>query len=120
MTETFAIISNNQNNIMALALVTIVMSVPTMIFPAYGMNFKDNENPLWTASLTPSWLIVFTMSVSLTLYLIHKKMVLRGIYVSIDLQKLAKRKPEFIHIAATIYQNGKTDAEIKAVWGSHS
>ena len=47
MTETFAsIISNNQNNIMkTLALVTIVMSIPTMIFSAYGMNFKDNEIP---------------------------------------------------------------------------
>ena len=42
MTDTFAsIISNNQNNIMkTLALVTIVMSIPTMIFSAYGMNFR--------------------------------------------------------------------------------
>ena len=48
MTDTFAsIISNNQNNIMkTLAMVTIVMSIPTMIFSAYGMNFKDNELPL--------------------------------------------------------------------------
>ena len=47
MTDTFAsIISNNQNNIMkTLALVTIVMSIPTMIFSAYRMNFKDNELP---------------------------------------------------------------------------
>ena len=46
--ETFAsIISNNQNNIMkTLALVTIVMSIPTMVFSAYRMNFKDNEIPL--------------------------------------------------------------------------
>ena len=41
-----SIISNNQNNIMkTLALVTIVMSIPTMVFSAYGMNFKDNEIP---------------------------------------------------------------------------
>ena len=48
MTDTFAsIISNNQNNIIkTLAMVTIVMSIPTMIFSAYGMNFKDNELPL--------------------------------------------------------------------------
>ena len=48
MTDTFAsIISNNQNNIMkTLAMVTIVMSIPTMVFSAYGMNFKDNEIPL--------------------------------------------------------------------------
>ena len=47
MTDTFAsIISNNQNNIMkTLALVTIVMSIPTMIF-RLRMNFKDNELPL--------------------------------------------------------------------------
>ena len=77
MTETFAsIISNNQNNIMkTLALVTIVMSIPTMIFSAYGMNFKDNEIPL-NGEPHAFWLIVFiafAMSVSLTLYLIHKK-----------------------------------------------
>ena len=77
MTETFAsIISNNQNNIMkTLALVTIVMSIPTMIFSAYGMNFKDNEIPL-NGEPHAFWLIVFiafALSVSLTLYLIHKK-----------------------------------------------
>ena len=77
MTETCAsIISNNQNNIMkTLALVTIVMSIPTMIFSAYGMNFKDNEIPL-NGEPHAFWLIVFiafAMSVSLTLYLIHKK-----------------------------------------------
>ena len=75
--DTFAsIISNNQNNIMkTLALVTIVMSIPTMIFSAYGMNFKDNEIPL-NGEPHAFWLIVFiafAMSVSLTLYLIHKK-----------------------------------------------
>jgi len=55
--------------------VTIVMSVPTMIFSAYGMNFKDNEIPL-NGEPHAFWLIVFiafAMSVSLTLYLIHKK-----------------------------------------------
>ena len=77
MTDTFAsIISNNQNNIMkTLALVTIVMSIPTMIFSAYGMNFKDNEIPL-NGEPNAFWLIVFiafALSVSLTLYLIHKK-----------------------------------------------
>ena len=63
MTDTFAsIISNNQNNIMkTLAMVTIVMSIPTMIFSAYGMNFKDNElrsmenqMPSGSSSLLPS------------------------------------------------------------------
>ncbi|MBF0806644.1 MULTISPECIES: magnesium transporter CorA family protein [unclassified Streptococcus] len=77
MTDTFAsIISNNQNNIMkALALVTIVMSIPTMIFSAYGMNFKNNDMPL-NGEPHAFWIIIaiaFAMSLSLTLYMIHKK-----------------------------------------------
>ena len=78
MTDTFAsIISNNQNNIMkALALVTIVMSIPTMIFSAYGMNFKNNDLPL-NGEPHAFWIIIFiafAISVSLTVYLIHKKL----------------------------------------------
>ena len=77
MTDTFAsIISNNQNNIMkTLALVTIVMSSPTMIFSAYGMNFKDNELPL-NGEPHAFWLIIFiafALTGSLVVYLIHKK-----------------------------------------------
>ena len=77
MEDTFAaIIGNNQNNIMkTLALVTIVMSIPTMIFSAYGMNFKDNDLPL-NGEPHAFWLIIFiafAMSISLTIYLIHKK-----------------------------------------------
>ena len=75
--DTFAsIISNNQNNIMkTLALVTIVMSIPTMIFSAYGMNFKDNELPL-NGEPHAFWLIIFiafALTGSLVVYLIHKK-----------------------------------------------
>ena len=78
MTDTFAsIISNNQNNIMkTLALVTVVMSIPTMIFSAYGMNFKNNELPL-NGEPHAFWIIMFiafAMSGSLTLYLFHKKL----------------------------------------------
>ena len=77
MTDTFAsIISNNQNNIMkTLAMVTIVMSIPTMIFSAYGMNFKDNELPL-NGEAHAFWLIIFiafALTGSLVVYLIHKK-----------------------------------------------
>ena len=77
MTDTFAsIISNNQNNIMkTLAMVTIVMSIPTMIFSAYGMNFKDNELPL-NGEPNAFWLIIFIAFAptgSLVVYLIHKK-----------------------------------------------
>jgi len=77
MTDTFAsIISNNQNNIMkTLAMVTIVMSIPTMIFSAYGMNFKNNDLPL-NGEPNAFWLIIFiafAMTGSLVVYLIHKK-----------------------------------------------
>ncbi len=78
MTDTFAsIISNNQNNVMkTLALVTVVMSIPTMLFSAYGMNFKDNELPL-NGEPHAFWIIMFiafALSGSLTLYLFHKKL----------------------------------------------
>ena len=76
MTDTFASIISNQNNIMkTLALVTIVMSIPTMIFSAYGMNFKDNELPL-NGEPNAFWLIIFiafALTGSLVVYLIHKK-----------------------------------------------
>jgi len=78
MTDTFAsIISNNQNNIMkTLALVTVVMSIPTMIFSAYGMNFKNNDIPL-NGEPHAFWIIMFiafAISSSLTVYLMHKKL----------------------------------------------
>ena len=70
-------LSNNQNNIMkALALVTIVMSIPTMIFSAYGMNFKNNELPL-NGEPHAFWIIMFiafAMSASVMAYLMHKKL----------------------------------------------
>ena len=78
MTDTFAsIISNNQNNIMkTLALVTVVMSIPTMIFSAYGVNFKNNDIPL-NGEPHAFWIIMFiafAISGSLTVYLMHKKL----------------------------------------------
>jgi magnesium transporter len=42
-----SVISNNQNSIMkALAMVTIIMSIPTMVFSAYGMNVSTAGMPL--------------------------------------------------------------------------
>lgn len=48
MTETTAsIINNNQNTIMkTLALMTMILDIPTVIFSAYGMNFQNNWLPL--------------------------------------------------------------------------
>ena len=77
MTHAFAsVISNNQNTIMkALALVTIVMSIPTMIFSAYGMNFKDNDLPFNDIPHAFWWVILaaFAVSLSLTFYFIRKR-----------------------------------------------
>ncbi|MFX3776873.1 CorA family divalent cation transporter, partial [Streptococcus suis] len=61
MTHAFSsIISNNQNTIMkTLALVTIVLSIPPMVFSAYGMNFKDNIIPFNDIPYALWWIILF-------------------------------------------------------------
>lgn len=77
MLDTFAsIISNNQNVIMKfLAIVTIVMSIPTMIFSAYGMNLKDNNLPF--ANTNHAFWIIITLSIFLSIttivYFVKKK-----------------------------------------------
>ncbi|MBM7635337.1 magnesium transporter CorA family protein [Streptococcus saliviloxodontae] len=59
MTETSAsIISNNQNTIMkTLALMTMALDIPTVVFSAYGMNFKDNTMP-FNGIPNAFWIIV--------------------------------------------------------------
>lgn len=77
MTETTAsIISNNQNTIMkTLALMTMALDIPTVIFSAYGMNFQNNWMPL--NSLPHAfWYIVAIASILSTFvvfYFIRKK-----------------------------------------------
>ena len=77
MMDAFAsVISNNQNTIMkTLALMTIVMSIPTMVFSAYGMNFKDNIIPFNDIPHAFWWIILFAfaISLSLTFYFIRKR-----------------------------------------------
>ncbi|WP_394404605.1 magnesium transporter CorA family protein [Streptococcus sp. 20-1249] len=77
MTQAYAsIISNNQNTIMkTLALATIVLSVPTMVFSAYGMNFKGNAIPFNDIPHAFEWVIfaAFAISLSLTFYFIRKR-----------------------------------------------
>lgn len=77
MTETTAsIINNNQNTIMkTLALMTMALNVPTVIFSAYGMNFKNNtmpfnglENAFWVIVLLA---VIGSSSVVVYLSLIH-------------------------------------------------
>ncbi len=77
MTETSAsIISNNQNSIMkTLALMTMALDIPTVIFSAYGMNFKNNWLPLnglphafWYITA-----IAAALSITVVIYFIRKR-----------------------------------------------
>lgn len=77
MTETSAsIISNNQNTIMkTLALMTMALDIPTVVFSAYGMNFQHNILPL-NNHPQAFWLIVMIaalFSSIMILYFIRKK-----------------------------------------------
>ncbi|MFI3326405.1 MAG: magnesium transporter CorA family protein [Clostridia bacterium] len=67
MMDAFAsIISNNLNIVMKiLAVVTIVMSIPTMIFSAYGMNVNVNGMPL--ANSPWGFLAIITLCIVLVL-----------------------------------------------------
>lgn len=77
MTETSAaIINNNQNTIMkTLALMTMALDIPTVIFSAYGMNFQNNWLPL-NGLPHAFWYIVFIaafLSTIVVVYFIRKK-----------------------------------------------
>ena len=57
-----SVISNNQNTVMkVLAVVTIVMSIPTMIFSAYGMNVFNGSMPF--ANHPKAFLIIIAISI---------------------------------------------------------
>ncbi len=76
-TETTAsIINNNQNTIMkTLALMTMALDIPTVIFSAYGMNFQNNWLPLNGLNYA-FWYIVLIaalMSTIVVIYFIRKK-----------------------------------------------
>ena len=71
-----SVIANNQNAIMkTLALVTIVLSIPTMIFSAYGMNLNLEGMPLsgsfWGFTIIVG--ISFAISILIVLYFIRKR-----------------------------------------------
>ena len=77
MTETTAsIINNNQNTIMkTLALMTMILDIPTVIFSAYGMNFQNNWLPL-NGLPHAFWYVVFiaaSMSAAVVIYFFRKK-----------------------------------------------
>ena len=77
MAETSAsIIGNNQNTIMkTLALMTMALDIPTVIFSAYGMNFKNNSMPLNDLD-NACWVIFFIAALGsscVVIYFIRKK-----------------------------------------------
>ncbi|MFU2164619.1 magnesium transporter CorA family protein [Streptococcus pluranimalium] len=77
MAETSAaIINNNQNTIMkTLALMTMALDIPTVIFSAYGMNFQNNWLPL-NGLPHAFWYVVFiasVLSLMVVIYFIRKK-----------------------------------------------
>ena len=77
MTETSAaIISNNQNTIMkTLALMTMALDIPTVIFSAYGMNFQNNWLPLNDKPYAFWYVVLIAAGLSLMVvaYFIRKK-----------------------------------------------
>lgn len=75
MTEAFAsVISNNLNMVMKfLATVTIVMSIPTMIFSAYGMNVSSRGMPLADNPMGFWYVILISLVLSLIVAFIFSR-----------------------------------------------
>lgn len=75
MMDAFAsVISNNLNIVMKfLATVTIVMSIPTMIFSAYGMNVNSSGMPFSGSPYGFALVILFSLILSLVVALIFSK-----------------------------------------------
>ena len=107
MTETSAsIISNNQNSIMkTLALMTMALDIPTVIFSAYGMNFKNNWLPLnGSAPRLLGNRCNFHGLECHSRYLFHPQTLVLKSYLdwshpTMDLQELTKKNQEFVTIA---------------------
>lgn len=75
MMGTFAsVISNNLNIVMKfLATVTIVMSIPTMIYSAYGMNVPSSGMPFGTSQYGFAILIGISLAISLVVAIFFSK-----------------------------------------------
>ncbi|BAR07008.1 magnesium and cobalt transport protein [Scardovia inopinata] len=75
MTDAFgSIVSNNMNGVMRIfTIITIVLSIPTLIFSLYGMNFR------WMPLLNQPWgfsdilLLTLAITVGTTWWLMHSK-----------------------------------------------
>ncbi len=69
-----SVISNNQNTVMkVLAIVTIVMSIPTMIFSAYGMNVFNGSMPFATHPHAFVIIIAISILISVVIALFFSK-----------------------------------------------
>ena len=69
-----SVISNNLNIVMKfLATVTIVLSIPTMIFSAYGMNVNEMGMPFATSPYGFLIVIVIALLISCIIALIFSK-----------------------------------------------
>ncbi len=75
MMDAFAsVISNNLNIVMkVLAIITIVMAIPTMIFSAYGMNVNMSGMPFTQSVWAFPIIIVISVALSLTAILVINK-----------------------------------------------
>ena len=76
MTDAFAsVISNNLNNVMkTLAIITIVLSIPTMIFSAYGMNVASAGMPFADSPYGFIIIVVASLIISLLQTILFIKM----------------------------------------------
>ena len=69
-----SVISNNLNIVMKfLATVTIVLSIPTMIFSAYGMNVSSKGMPFADSPMGFVFVILFSIVLSLVVAFIFRK-----------------------------------------------
>ncbi|MDR0436242.1 MAG: magnesium transporter CorA family protein [Propionibacteriaceae bacterium] len=71
-----SVIANNQNDIMkTLALATIIMSIPTMIFSAYGMNVAGEGMPFstWTWGFFIIIGLSFAVSLCVLVFFLRKR-----------------------------------------------
>lgn len=75
MMDAFAsVISNNLNIVMKfLATVTIVLSIPTMIFSAYGMNVNSHGMPFASSPYGFLLVILFSILLSILVAIIFAK-----------------------------------------------
>ena len=70
-----SVISNNLNIVMkVLAIITIVMAIPTMIFSAYGMNLNQSSMPFASSPFAFPIIIAISVLISIVVGFVFTKM----------------------------------------------